>query len=674
MIAAWLRVVPAKRLEAAANLALALAGAALIATTLGVGFLNSDNWPTGGDTASHILYAKLYADEALWSGQILPWMPEVFAGFPFLSYYFPLPFVVIALLAKALGVASGFKWGVFLASMLLPGAVLGASRYWLRFTWPAAALAALASLGFLLHEQNSIWGGNLLSTLAGEFAYSYGLLFAVLALMAWSRAAHRGSGWLLPAALEAASGYSHGFPLLVVGFSTFYLLLDAGPWRRTFSLLARGHLFAFCLLGGWLWPMLEMHGLTIPNDASFPLSGWRDLLPATLWPVAALGALGLSALALAPVRRAWNKGQAQAARYLAVAAGVSAVAFLAGDQLGLADIRFFPLVWLLGGIVCAWLAGQALAAIPVRIAPWLLSAALAMAMLGWFGTQVRAAPDWALWNHSGLEAKPQWQVLSRLFPQMRGELFSPRLVFEHDPDNNDIGSTRTLEALSMFTNGRPVLEGLYMESALLGPAIYQLQSEVSARPSSPLVRYPSGSLDPELAARHMNALHAELLLLRSSKAKAAIEASGLFARVAVSPPFALYRVKGFDSELLQVVKLPLRWLPREDWMQDSFAWFRPRSRFDAYQPVYGEPVTISAAASPPGIRVERFTRNEMVFTTEAIGRPHLLKIAYHPRWQLLSLGSLRIAAPGFMLVIPEEKEIRLVYGHTLIGKVGMAAS
>ena len=29
----------------------------------------------------------------------LPWVPEVFGGLPFLSYYFPLPFIVIAVLS-----------------------------------------------------------------------------------------------------------------------------------------------------------------------------------------------------------------------------------------------------------------------------------------------------------------------------------------------------------------------------------------------------------------------------------------------------------------------------------------------------------------------------------------------------------------------------------------------
>ena len=659
-----------------------LVAGALVANTLGVAFLNSPNWPTGGDSASHLLYVWLYADSLLLSGNVLPWLPEVFGGLPFLSYYFPLPFMVMALLSKLIGVAPAFKWGSFLAAMLLPGAVFVTSRRWLGMTWAGALFGGLGALAFLLHEQNSIWGGNLLSTLAGEFAYSYGLCLAVLAMIAWLRAVQTGRGWIVAALLEAATGFSHGFPLLLVGFSTVFLLFEGGRFLRTLGLLARGHLLAFCLLGGWLWPMLEMHGLTIPNDASFPLQNWRDLFPETLWPVAAAGLAGLAMQLVPAVRRQWTSLQAGAMRYFVSSAGLAALAFLAGDQLGLADIRFFPMVWLFGAVACGWVFGQGLATMcaawqPKRsIALFMFAAAAVLGLLGWLGQHVRAAPDWALWNHAGLDSKPQWHNLAGLLPAMTGDLWSPRLVFEHDPDNQDIGSTRVLEALPMFLNHRPVLEGLYMETALLGPPIYQLQSEISARPSSPLARFPSGSLDPPFAARHMNLLHADTLLLRSQKARSAIEASGLFDKLAEAPPFALYRLRGFDSHLIELVRQPMRLRPLNEWMQDAFAWFRTRSRFDAYLPVYGElaldklPVPTQANAA----KAVSLSRHEMVFETDAVGSPHLIKIAYHLRWQLQSKGQLALAGPGYMLVVPQEREIRLVYGHTLVGRLGMAAT
>lgn len=668
--------------KALSDVLFVVVSAALVANTLGVAFLNSANWPTGGDSASHLLYAWLYSESMLSAGNVLPWMPEVFGGLPFLSYYFPLPFIIIAVLSKPIGVAAAFKWGAFLAAMLLPGAVYVASRRWLGLSWVAALFGALGALAFLLHEQNSIWGGNLLSTLAGEFAYSYGVCLAVITLIAWLRAVQTGRGWIVAALLEAATGFCHGFPLLLVGFSTVFLLFEGVSFWRTFWMLARGHVLAFCLLGGWLWPMLEMHGLTIPNDAAFPLAGWRDLLPATLWPVAGAGLAGLALQLVPAIRRRWTRLQLGALRYFASSAGLAVLGFLGGDQLGLADIRFFPLVWLLAAIVCGWLSGEALVALgeawqPKRkVALVMLATAATLGLLGWLGKEVNKAPDWALWNHAGLDSKPQWQNLTSLFPAMTGDLWSPRLVFEHDPDNHDLGSTRVLEALPMFLNHRPVLEGLYMETALLGPAIYQLQSEISAQPSSPLVRFPSGSLDPEFAARHMNMLHADTLLLRSQKAKFAIEASGLFARIAEAPPFALYRVRGFDSRLADVVRQPMRVRPSQDWMQAAFAWFRTRSLFNAYMPVYGDvaldqlvPVMATSA-----VRDVSLARHELVFETNAIGSAHLIKVAYHPRWQLQSKGQLALAGPGYMLVVPQEKEIRLVYGHTLVGKLGIAAT
>jgi hypothetical protein len=111
-------------------------------------------------------------------------------------------------------------------------------------------------------------------------------------------------------------------------------------------------------------------------------------------------------------------------------------------------------------------------------------------------------------------------------------------------------------------------------------------------------------------------------------------------------------------------------------MQDSFAWFRTRSRFDAYVPVYGDLALGKLVAPDPAnaVRAISLARHELVFETDAVGSPHLIKIAYHPRWQLQSKGQLALAGPGYMLVVPQERAIRLVYGHTLVGKLGIAAT
>ena len=680
------------------DISVAAAFVLAIASVLGVQFLLSPNLPTGGDTASHLLYAWLYADELLANGQITAWLPEVFGGLPFLSYYFPLPFIVVAALSKLIAFAPAMKIGMFAAAMLLPAAAWMGSVYLLRLPRYLAIWAALAALAFVLHEQNSIWGGNLLSTLAGEFAYSYGVLFSLLTLMAWQRAIATGRYVWLAALLEAATGFSHGFALLVTGFATTAFLFERQRFRRNLGWLVAGHGLAFFLLAGWLWPMMEMHSLTIPNDALFEVHSWLELLPRSVQPVAIAGALACAIWLVVWCVPPWRRGVQHlpcwpqlaaafsASAFFGCSALLSAVGFLAAGKLGLADIRFFPFVWLLGGVAAAWMWGALLLALSTRLstsmsARWgvhVLSLAAALFLLGWISMWVRSASDWGLWNHAGLESKPQWRQLSYLFPALSGQLDSPRLLFEHDPANNDVGSTRTLEALPMFIGHRPVLEGLYMESALLGPAIYQLQSEVSARPSSPLARFPSGHMDIDAAAGHMRALYANEVLIRSAEARRALSASPEFELRAEAEPFAVFRLRQFDSRLVDFPDRPLRWLPKQRWMEQSFRWFRSRERFAAEWPVFvdGAPPELRAAPYPPAQAIDsiRLTRERISWRTAAVGAPHLVRVAWHPRWRLLTRGEIYLAAPGYMLVVPHEADVKLDYGHTQIAWLGIVAS
>lgn len=669
-----------------------LVSASLVASVLGIAFLLSPNLPTGGDSASHLLYLWVYAHELLPQGHVTAWMPEVFGGLAFLSYYFPLAFMAIVGLSKLMAFGPAMKLGMFAAAMLLPGAVWVGSVHVLKLPRRIALWGTLASLAFLLHEQNSIWGGNLLSTLAGEFTQSYGVLFSVLTLFAWQRCIATGRGWYWVALLEAATGFSNGFALLITGFATSAFLFDRAQVWRNFKLLLFGHSLAFFMLAGWLWPMLQMHSITIPNDALFEVQSWHDLLP---FPVACVlgagwvGVLGHGLLQVTP----WLRQHAplddtassslRHAGFMACAALLSATGFLAGSAIGVANIRFFPFVWLLGGLACGWVWGSLWwrieHALPkvLNTGWWLLRASAVCAFLVALSLNMTLVMDWGLWNHSGLESKPQWQQLTRLFPALSGQLDSPRLLFEHDPANNDIGSTRALEALPMFLGSRPVLEGLYMESALVSPAIYQLQSEVSRHPSSPLARFPSSSFDLERAAQHMRFLWSNQVLVRHEESRQAFMASKDFALVASASPFHVFELKHFDTHWVDLVDRPLQWHAKKDWMETSFHWFSSRQLFGQLLPVFSDsapPTHIQAPPAQAQISQLRMSRDSLQWHTNAVGSAHLVRVAWHPRWQLASKGQIYLAGPGFMLVVPEENEVRLVYTDTTVGTLGLLSS
>ncbi|MFZ2170574.1 MAG: hypothetical protein WAW61_13175, partial [Methylococcaceae bacterium] len=74
------------------------------------------------------------------------------------------------------------------------------------------------------------------------------------------------------------------------------------------------------------------------------------------------------------------------------------------------------------------------------------------------------------------------------------------------------------------------------------------------------------------------------------------------------------------------------------------------------------------------IKLLNFEREKIVFSTDQPGAAHIVKIAFHPRWQLTGKGKIYLAAPGYLLVVPETTRVELVYGTTAIGRWGISTS
>src|SRR5665811_2144658 len=85
--------------------------------------------------------------------------------------------LMIAIFNFVLPYGVSFKLATVLGVFLLPLAAYLLGKLF-RFREPFPLLAAVMSLAFLFSESFSIYGGNILSTLAGEFGYS--LAFALI--------------------------------------------------------------------------------------------------------------------------------------------------------------------------------------------------------------------------------------------------------------------------------------------------------------------------------------------------------------------------------------------------------------------------------------------------------------------------------------------------------------
>ncbi|MDH3222022.1 MAG: tetratricopeptide repeat protein, partial [Gammaproteobacteria bacterium] len=343
-------------------------------------------------------------------------------------------------------------------------------------------------------------------------------------------------------------------------------------------------------------------------------------------------------------------------------------------------IRFFP--------YAQWGAAVALAAgtgwlihrwVPVAL---LWACSVVVALMFWWEPDTGDIENWSRWNLEGYEAKSAWPAYRGVADALAGNLMHARVLFEHDPDNNDTGSTRTVEAMPLF-GSRPVLEGLYMESAISSAFIYQLQAEISMRPSSPLSRFPSSKGTIDAAIGHMNELYTDTLVLRSKQMQQRFGDDERFEVLLREDPFLVLRLKNPESQLVDIVDSPVVIKSRERWMNSAFRRFRLSHPY-ATREIYLSPDQEWQAPAPAtggDIRVLSMDRERLVFETSAVGQPHIIRMTYHPKWESVTGERIFLAEPAFMLIVPRQSRVDLRYeavaadrigvGFTLIGIAGL---
>lgn len=274
--------------------------------------------PAGGDMGAHVWGPAYLRDHLLPEGRISGWTPDWYAGFPAYQFYMVVPSllivaldvglfggwtmiiplaaaaglvflatrmaagwrrwtlvaasVAVAILAVELPYGTAFKLVTILGLLSLPVCAYAFGRL-ADLPFPGPALLSVASVVFLFDRNFTIYGGNVASTLAGEFAFSISLSLAVLYLGFVIRGLRTGKHRAMAAVLLALTGLCHLIP-------AFFAL--AGTVVIASGYLARPvlHGIADVVRDGW-----QRRGRR---------RGWRRL------------ALWLPLLITSPVRLAWR--------------------------------------------------------------------------------------------------------------------------------------------------------------------------------------------------------------------------------------------------------------------------------------------------------------------------------------------------------------------------------
>jgi hypothetical protein len=636
----------------------------------------------GGDLGSHN-YAAAYARTLLaTSHRLTGWVPGNFCGFPLFQMYFPLPFAVIALASALLEPNVAFKVTCIAGLIGLP-----ATAYWLlarlRTPFPGPGIGASATLLFLFQSGNSMWGGNVGSTLAGEFVYSLSLLPALLVLGRCAPGRPRRVS--VTACAAAALMMTHAYTAL---WTAAAVGLDAVARRRPARPTLRGA--AVFLWGGvlgafWLLPLVWYGPWTTGFKHTWIIASWTEVFPAQLWPV-------LAAVVLFPVairikgRAAWRR-YIVSSRTLYAATAAAIVAYILAPNFSIVDVRFLPFLQLGLCLLAAAGAGHLVRTWP---APAFALPIVFLATVIAVQAETPRLASWIRWNYEGFERKAAWPVYREIVERLRGDAADPRVVYEHSPDNEALGTIRAFENLPLFS-GRSTLEGVNLQASVTSPFVFYIQSEISAVMSCPFPEW--GCSRPSLASgvEHLRMMNVSDVIVRSDLVKGEAARLPQLHREAAIGDYEIFRIRGGgDGYAVALERLPYA-VASPEWKTEAYRWFKRATPGDAV-PVFvrqeadaaegrfaatlrAQPDKAPAVSLGPAPRLrEVFEPERLALSGLEPGRPVLVRISYHPRWRSTTGERVWLAGPGFMLVYPRGDSLELVYGESAVTLAGVAFS
>ena len=635
---------------------------------------------TGGDTSAHIFGVSYVREHLIPSGFQAIWSPNWLGGVPMVHFYFPLVIGAQALLSYVIPFEIAFKLGTVTGPILMPIAVYWMLR-WLRLAFPTPLLGAALTLAFLFMDSYTIYGGNFLSTFAGEYTFSVSLALSFLFIgLAYRTATEEKGRPVLAAFVLAGVVLSHSLPAIMLVFTVPLLLWWSikRHGRRSGSLrLATIFGFAFCLTAFWSIPMVaRLHYTTSFNVG--PVRGLSIALPRQLWVYAAGFVLG-GAIALFRRDR----------RFLLFAVpGLAALLLYFVAPRGLVwNGRWLPFWYLAAFFGTAYFLGTAIptfARLVWRRRATVFALSLVVLIVGvqaaWIVTKKDTTPadDWFRYNYEGYEKREFFPKFERIHEALEN-LAPARLTTEDSSHIAEFGSSFAFLSLPYWVD-QSTLEGLYFESSLTTPFLVLLQNEMSEAGPQSIPGLPYRSFDFEAAAEHMRVLGVDYYISVTASAKAAAEETGDFEALEDIEKYTIHSVEGETADVVIPEYEPV--VATNEWRDASIEWWSNLDTLDVPLTREGPSEweradTLEDLPRTPlehggeSFEAEVDESGVIRFTTDAIGEPHWIKYSYFPNWKVEGAEGPYLASPSMMMVVPTESEVVLTYERTWAEWVGL---
>lgn len=342
---------------------------------------------------------------------------------------------------------------------------------------------------------------------------------------------------------------------------------------------------------------------------------------------------------------------------------------------------------------------------------------------------------WSKWNFSGLEAKArsegaagdvgqggweEYQYVQRTMLGVGREVGCGRAMWEFAPELNRYGTTMAMMLLPMWTDGCiGSMEGLYFEATPTVPYHFLLQSDLSAPsrkvgvsesvggPSRAMRDLPYGEFDIDQGVERLQELGVRYYLAFSPHTIDAARLHPGLDEVTTAAPWVVFETRAELVEPLDVTPVVIDGVRdhQDQWLDVGVEWFgdvdaaRPASsgpadwprldssgfveRFEREDTELAGSIGLDDLALGELAPVERVEESVTVsnvlaetdrisFTVDQIGTPVLVRASYFPSWEASGAeGPFRVA-PNFMVVVPTETDVELVFSRTGVDWLSIA--
>ena len=683
----------------------------LLIIFLRVELVFSDLLPTGGDMGAHIVPTKFFVSELFNNFKLSGWSQDWFAGYPLYYFYFPLPPIITSLLNFVFPFSISFKIMVLISQVLLVISIEMLMRKNIKqFSFYGFGVGLI----YLLTESFTIFGGNLASSLAGQYSFTYSIAFANLSIFYLLKSEYKYKTEIASLFI-GLSVLSHLIPFMIYLpiFAFCFLKSNVKVYKKISSFL----LFLFISIRFTISLFLNLEFTT--NMTYTPYTQVSDLVKSDILPFA----IGAIIYIIFSGSKASLKVISGFELYLL---SISIYLFFYGPESALWNGRVVPFFNL--GIVILFftllqiniknLTKKIQGKYPLLLFVLFINGYFMYLYYSKWGNTYRTTtisiiliilimtfisinsdnfliytslvsltfatlsylPHWLNWNFTGYESKDNWSDITTLYEGLE-ELDPGRVMWEPNSDLNKYGTPMVLMTIPMFTDHQSV-EGLYFDSSITTPFHFLTVSGLAERPSNPVggLTYINGEFDKGF--RLMEELGVDYFIAYTSSIKDKANMNENFNFLFSNEVFNVYSINTKKVELvkddLYLFESPgfyerlksaiLRESSEQNFFDAAYESFKNESNYKIIENYDKSFTDSSDKNSELSISELNIGNNLITFKTNKPNQLHLIKVSYFPNWKITNgHGPYRIS-PSFMAVVPNDNFVEIKFESTNVEK------